>query len=81
MYNGTKGIIEKFCDGNTFQNYGVFSGHPQALQVLMYFDEFKVTNALTSRMISIGRCYFPTHNFHSIYERIEIILNFVGCCH
>lgn len=56
------GKIADFCDGEIFQRHAIFSAHPSALQLFLYYDDFEVTNPLTSKTIVMGKrsiyCYF-----------------------
>ena len=40
--------ISDFCDGEV-------SIHPRALQIFLYYDDFEVTNPLTSKTIVLGK--------------------------
>ncbi|KAL9976736.1 hypothetical protein ACROYT_G014063 [Oculina patagonica] len=45
------GKISDFCDGDLSKRPPVFSIHPGALQIFLYYDDFDVTNPLTSKTI------------------------------
>lgn len=40
--------LADFCDGSLFNNHSFFQAHPDALQLIMYFDEIEVCNPLGS---------------------------------
>lgn len=48
------GKISDFCDGDLSKRPPVFSIHPGALQIFLYYDDFDVTNPLTSKTIVLG---------------------------
>ncbi|XP_060064737.1 uncharacterized protein LOC132545086 [Ylistrum balloti] len=54
-----------FCDGKYFRENPLFSKHENALQVILYFDEFEVVNPLGSRkgIHKIAAFYFTLGNF------------------
>ena len=49
-----QGKISDFCDGEIFRNHPVFKNHPSAIQLFLYYDDFEITNPLTSRTIVLG---------------------------
>lgn len=40
--------LSDFCDGSLFKNHPLFQTHPDALQLIIYFDELEVCNPLGS---------------------------------
>lgn len=40
------GILSNFCDGSLFREHAVFQKQPNALQIILYSDEFEVSNPL-----------------------------------
>ena len=38
-----------YCDGQQFQEHPLFLDDPSALQVMLYYDELEVCNALGSK--------------------------------
>ena len=49
------GKISDFCDGEVFKKHPVFYIHPRALQIFLYYDDFEVTNPITSKTIVLGK--------------------------
>jgi hypothetical protein len=43
------GLIEDICDGHLFKTHPLFSKDPNALQLLLYYDELEIANALGSK--------------------------------
>lgn len=41
--------IKDFCDGSFIKNHAIFQAHPQALQIIIYYDDIEVGNALGSK--------------------------------
>ena len=42
------GLIADYCDGSLFKSHPIFQTHRNALQLIIYFDEVEVCNALGS---------------------------------
>lgn len=40
--------LSDFCDGSLFKNHPLFQTYPDALQLIIYFDELEVCNPLAS---------------------------------
>ena len=40
--------LADFCDGYLFKNHDLFQAYPNALQLILYFDELEVCNPLGS---------------------------------
>ena len=45
---GTDGYLEDFCDGQLCKNHPLFAEHPEALQIMLYYDDLEVRNPLGS---------------------------------
>lgn len=43
------GKFEDFCDGQTFKTHPLFSRNPNALQLMLYYDEVEITNPLGTK--------------------------------
>ena len=43
------GLISDYCDGYAFSQHPLFSRDPQALQIILYYDEVEVVNPLGSK--------------------------------
>lgn len=44
-----EGTIQDFCDGEFIKQHELFRTHPQALQIIMYYDDIEVGNPLGSK--------------------------------
>lgn len=42
-------IIADYCDGDVFKHHPLFSRDPQAIQILLYYDDVEVVNPLGSK--------------------------------
>lgn len=42
-------MIEDFCDGQLFKAHPLFSRDPNALQLLLYYDELEIITPLGSK--------------------------------
>ena len=40
--------LSDFCDGSLFKNHPLYQAYPDALQLIVYFDELEVCNPLGS---------------------------------
>ena len=38
-----------FCDGSFYREQPVFKSHPQAVQVIVYYDDIEVVNPLGAK--------------------------------
>ena len=45
----TEGILGDYCDGMKFKEHPLFSVDPNALQLILYYDELELCNVLGSR--------------------------------
>ena len=43
------GCLRDIRDGQFFKSYPVFSRHPEALQIILYYDDLEVCNPLGSK--------------------------------
>lgn len=68
-HKSNDGKFRDVCDGSHFQNNQFFSQNPQALQIVLYFDEFTAANPIShkAKNYKFGGFYFllgnlePTH--------------------
>ena len=46
------------CDGSLYKNHPLFAAHPDALQIILYYDDLEVCNPLGSntKKHKIGAC-------------------------
>jgi len=77
-----KSHFEDFCDGSYFQSHPLFSKHPNALQIQVYYDDFETANPLGSKrgVHKVGALYFVLRNlppkFNSRLMNIHLIALF-----
>lgn len=43
------GLISDYCDSKAYSNHPLFSLHPDALQIMLYYDDVEVCNPIGSR--------------------------------
>ena len=57
MQSGTE-VLSDFCDGQAFHTHPLFSDHPNALQLLLYYDDVEVVNPIGShrKIHKLGTC-------------------------
>eukprot|EP00732_Lithocolla_globosa_P002130 Lithocolla_globosa_v1_NODE_1295_length_2694_cov_12.905646.p1 type:complete len:604 gc:universal NODE_1295_length_2694_cov_12.905646:614-2425(+) len=67
----TDGNLRDICDGSNFKEHPIFSQHPDAAQVILYFDEFEVTNPLSGKVHKLGIFYTQNANV-SIHHRSKL---------
>lgn len=48
-HSRSDGYLSDYCDGYLFKNHQLFRAKPNALQLILYFDELEVCNPLGSR--------------------------------
>ena len=50
--------MEDYCDGLQFKNHPLYSSEPQALQIMLYYDEVELCNPLgaAKKIHKVGRC-------------------------
>ena len=44
------GLLSDYCDAAAYQTHPLFSKNPKALQLILYFDEVEICNALGSKV-------------------------------
>ena len=73
-------ILGDFCDGSSFCEHPLFSTDHTALQIIAYYDEVEITNALGSyvRTHKLGALFFSLGNirphFRSTLKSILFLL-------
>ena len=81
--NGHKsqdGKMRDFCDGQAFEQNELFSSEMNALQIILYYDDFQTVNPLGTRIKKnkIGAFYFSLGNiapqFRSRLELIQLLI-------
>lgn len=45
----TDGVLRDYCDSIFFKQHPLFKNHPNALQLLMHYDDVEVANPLGSK--------------------------------
>ncbi|ELT93442.1 hypothetical protein CAPTEDRAFT_213746 [Capitella teleta] len=76
------GVIRDFCDGDVFGESPLFQQHPNALQVMLYNDEFSCTNPLRNRSKNhkIYAVYFVLGNLSPMYRSALNSIQLVSLC-
>ena len=56
--------IGDYCDGSQYRNHPLFISEPNALQVMLYYDELEVTNPLgtKTKVHKLGMYSIALHN-------------------
>ncbi|KAK3754666.1 hypothetical protein QZH41_009115 [Actinostola sp. cb2023] len=64
------GLISDYCDGYAFSQHPLFSRDPQALQIILYYDEVEVVNPLGSKTYThkVGVFYYTLGNIDPKYR-------------
>ena len=72
------GYLSDYCDGYFFKNHQIFGTRPNALQIILYFDELEVCNPLGSHsgVHKLGKSIF--HDRACILQGIRNVLLYVG---
>eukprot|EP00732_Lithocolla_globosa_P000883 Lithocolla_globosa_v1_NODE_348_length_4377_cov_5.707610.p1 type:complete len:846 gc:universal NODE_348_length_4377_cov_5.707610:2769-232(-) len=72
--NSTDGKIRDICDGTNFRSHPLFSQKKDAAQVMLYFDEFTVTNPVSNKVHKMGMFYTINANSSIHYRgRLDMI--------
>eukprot|EP00733_Pompholyxophrys_punicea_P000813 Pompholyxophrys_punicea_v1_NODE_302_length_2323_cov_4.263228.p1 type:complete len:570 gc:universal NODE_302_length_2323_cov_4.263228:2225-516(-) len=50
------------CDGDIFKNHPTFKRHPNAAQIILYYDDVTLTNPLSSKVHKVGFFYSVLSN-------------------
>ncbi|XP_046848509.1 uncharacterized protein LOC124442042 isoform X2 [Xenia sp. Carnegie-2017] len=63
-------VIEDVCDGQYFKTHPLFSKDSTALQIMLYYDELEIANALGSKTgkHKLGVVYYTTGNIDPRYR-------------
>lgn len=48
-HSSSRNVMQDFCDGSNFQSSLLYAEKPNALQILLYFDELEVCDPLSSK--------------------------------
>lgn len=72
--------LEDYCDGLLFRNHDIFQNQPCALQILAYYDELELCNALGSyvKKHKVGVVFFVLGNIHPKYRSRLQVINLVS---
>jgi thymidine kinase len=72
--------LEDYCDGLLFHNHEIFQNHPCALQILAYYDELELCNALGSyvKKHKVGVVFFVLGNIHPKHRSRLQAINLVS---
>ena len=78
--------VSDFCDGAIFKEHPLFNTDSTALQIIAYYDEVEITNALGSyvRTHKLGALFFSLGNIirpsgHQATSQIHIKVYFCSC--
>lgn len=63
--------MQDFCDGSFVKNHALFQNHPQALQLIVYYDDIEVGNPLGSKS-GIHKLGTVLHKY-TCYNTVSII--------
>lgn len=72
-------IINDVCDGQVFQSHPLFTAYPQALQIILYYDDLEICNPLGAsvKKHKIGAFYFTLGNLkprnRSLLHAIQLV--------
>jgi hypothetical protein len=69
-------ISQDVCDGSLFKSHPVFKKHPNALQIIAYYDEFTAVSQVSSvsKLYKIGALYFTLANIDpALRSKVEAI--------
>jgi hypothetical protein len=72
------GLITDYCDGYAFSLHPLFSRDPQALQIILYYDEVEVVNPLGSKTSKhkVGKFYYqPIQVKCLLYQATDLLSN------
>jgi hypothetical protein len=55
-HSSESNMMYDICDGNLFKNHPTLKAHPNALQIIVYYDEFTTVNPMapSSRKHKLG---------------------------
>ena len=58
-------VMSDVCDGQIFQSHPLFTAYPQALQIILYYDDLEICNPLGSNVKKhkIGTFEYVFYNF------------------
>ncbi|XP_072018537.1 uncharacterized protein [Amphiura filiformis] len=75
------GRISSFTDAQLYNDHEFFKRYPKALQIYLYFDEFKVANPLRNRgEYKLGGFYFLLGNLEPKYRSKQHIVQLACLC-
>ena len=73
------GKMRDYCDGQAFEQNDLFSSERNALQIILYHDDFQTVNPLGTRIKKnkLGAFYFSLGNISPQFRsRLELIVSF-----
>ena len=62
------GLLCDFNDGSLMTEHELFSCDPQSLKIILYYDDFEVTNERTRRKHKLAMFYYQLANLYSEYR-------------
>lgn len=67
-------LKQSYTECSYFSNHNLFKFRPDALQILLYFDEVNIVDTASTRPVSMGYFYFTLANIH---PRFRAKLDFI----
>ena len=67
---GDDGVYSSFLNGALAETHPIFSEDPNALQIVLYYDDISLTTSSAKR-IKLGMFYFTLGNFNTTYSSID----------
>ena len=69
VLHGNDGVYSSFLDGALAETHPIFSEDPNALQIVLYYDDISFTTTSAKR-IKLGMFYFTLGNFNATFRSI-----------
>ncbi|XP_071153109.1 uncharacterized protein [Mytilus edulis] len=82
-HKSTDGILRDFCDGNIYSTNQFFIDNPDALQIMLFFDEFTAVNPLGHQVknYKIAGFYMLLGNLPPKFRSQLHCIQLVALCH
>lgn len=80
-HKSDNGIIASYTDAQLFEESEFFQLHPDGLQIILYYDDFQITNPLRRRnQYKLGAFYFLLGNVHPKYRCKKKMVQLAALC-
>ncbi|XP_041472583.1 uncharacterized protein LOC121421848 [Lytechinus variegatus] len=77
---GNHFVLTDFCDGSLYKENPLFQTNDPTIQIILYHDDFQITNPLGSRPVKISAFYYVLGNLDSCFRSTLQVIQLACLC-